>query len=166
MYIYMGLWASSLFYLSLAGVLYTCDFMYMYMYMYVCSPAPYILFSLHTLLIISLPCFPAPLPPSLTPPPSTHAVHVEDPPDPEFGEVTLRSRQRLRTSDPSHLKALRHTVLSKTMRVRMRASTVVPGVSEGVLPPNAEPVTSGEALHHLAKQVSAQSWAEWPPGCA
>ena len=37
--------------------------------------------------------------------------------------------------------------------MRMRASTVIPGVSEGVLPPNAEPVTSQEALHHLAKQV-------------
>ena len=35
----------------------------------------------------------------------------------------------------------------------MRASVVLPGVSEGVLPPNAEPVTSQEALHHLAKQV-------------
>ena len=35
----------------------------------------------------------------------------------------------------------------------MRASVILPGVSEGVLPPNAEPVTSQEALHHLAKQV-------------
>ena len=32
---------------------------------------------------------------------------------------------------------------------------VVPGVSEGVLPPDAEPVTAQEALHHLAKMVSA-----------
>ena len=83
----------------------------------------------------------------------THTVVLSDPPDPELGEVTLRSRQRLLSSDPSHLNALRHTVLSKTMQVRMRASMVLPGVSEGVLPPNAEPVTSGEALHHLAKQV-------------
>ena len=30
---------------------------------------------------------------------------------------------------------------------------VVPGVSEGVLPPDAEPVTAQEALHHLAKMV-------------
>ena len=35
----------------------------------------------------------------------------------------------------------------------MRASVVVPGVSEGVLPPDAEPVTAQEALHHLAKMV-------------
>ena len=33
---------------------------------------------------------------------------------------------------------------------------VLPGVSEGVLPPNAEPVTSQEAMHHLAKQVGNQ----------
>ena len=38
-------------------------------------------------------------------------------------------------------------------RMRMRASVVLPGVSEGVLPPNAEPVTAQEAMHHLAKQV-------------
>ena len=37
--------------------------------------------------------------------------------------------------------------------MRMRASVVLPGVSEGVLPPNAEPVTAQEAMHHLAKQV-------------
>ena len=30
---------------------------------------------------------------------------------------------------------------------------MLPGVSEGVLPPNAEPVTAHEAMHHLAKQV-------------
>ena len=34
---------------------------------------------------------------------------------------------------------------------------MMPGVSEGVLPPNAEPVTSQEALHHLAKMVCAQN---------
>ena len=39
----------------------------------------------------------------------------------------------------------------------MRASMVVPGVSEGVLPPNAEPVTFQEALHHLAKMVSVRA---------
>ena len=37
--------------------------------------------------------------------------------------------------------------------MRMKASVMMPGVSEGVLPPNAEPVTSQEALHHLAKMV-------------
>ena len=37
--------------------------------------------------------------------------------------------------------------------MRMKASVMMPGVSEGVLPPNAEPVTSQEALHHLAKTV-------------
>ena len=41
--------------------------------------------------------------------------------------------------------------------MRMRASVVLPGVSEGVLPPNAEPVTAQEAMHHLAKQVSETS---------
>ena len=30
---------------------------------------------------------------------------------------------------------------------------MVPGVSEGVLPPNAKPVTAQEALHHLSKIV-------------
>ncbi len=39
------------------------------------------------------------------------------------------------------------------MLIRMKTSVKVPGVSEGVLPPDAEPVTSQEALHHLAKQV-------------
>ena len=35
----------------------------------------------------------------------------------------------------------------------MTAGVVVPGVSEGVLPPDAEPVTAQEVLHHLAKMV-------------
>ena len=46
-----------------------------------------------------------------------------------------------------------HVFSTLIVRMRMRASVVLPGVSEGVLPPNAEPVTSQEALHHLAKQV-------------
>ena len=43
-------------------------------------------------------------------------VELSDPPEPEIGEITLRSRQRLRSSDPTTLKAMRRTALSKSMR--------------------------------------------------
>ncbi len=76
----------------------------------------------------------------------------------DMGEITLKSRQRLRSSSPRRLRAtLRATqrlILSRSARTRIRASTAVPGISEGVLPPDAEPVTGQEALHHLAKMVS------------
>ena len=75
----------------------------------------------------------------------------------EDGELTLRCRQRLRSSSPGQLRAAHKAskmVLSRSTRLRMRVSVAVPGLSEGVLPPNAEPVTSQEALHHLAKIVS------------
>ena len=85
---------------------------------------------------------------------SSDTIELSDPLEPQFGEITLRSRQRLRSSDPANVKALRRATVSQSMRMRMRASVMLPGVSEGVLPPNAEPVTSQEALHHLAKQVS------------
>lgn len=81
-----------------------------------------------------------------------------EPEDIEVGEITLKSRQRLRSSSPRRLRAtLRATqriILSQGARTRIRASTAVPGISEGVLPPDAEPVTAQEALHHLAKVVS------------
>ena len=44
--------------------------------------------------------------------------------------------------------------LSKSARMRIRACTTIPGASEGVLPPDSKPVTSYEALYHLAKRVS------------
>ena len=47
--------------------------------------------------------------------------------------------------------------MTRSARMRLRASVVVPGVSEGVLPPNAKPVTGQEALHHLSKIVSVKS---------
>ena len=75
----------------------------------------------------------------------------------EFGEITLKSRQRVRSASPNRLratlKATQRLIMSRSARIRMRASVVVPGVSEGVLPPDAEPVTAQEALHHLAKMV-------------
>ena len=59
-------------------------------------------------------------------------------------------------SSSSGCGGLRNVSISLSLaifRMRMRASVVLPGVSEGVLPPNAEPVTAQEAMHHLAKQV-------------
>ena len=111
--------------------------------------------------------------PSLPPPPlslslflplslSLSFTHTHDPtesPEPtEFGEITMKSRQRVRSASPSRLratlKATQRLIMSRSARIRMRASVVVPGASEGVLPPDAEPVTAQEALHHLAKMVS------------
>lgn len=63
----------------------------------------------------------------------------------------------MRSSSPSQVRAtLRASkvALTRSAKVRMRMSVVVPGLSEGMLPPNAEPVTCQEAFHHLAKIVS------------
>ena len=76
----------------------------------------------------------------------------------EDGDITLRSRVRIRSSSPTRVRAtLRASkvALSRSAKVRMRMSVVVPGLSEGMLPPNAQPVTCQEALHHLAKTVSS-----------
>ena len=82
---------------------------------------------------------------------------TESPEPTEVGEITMKSRQRVRSASPSRLratlKATQRLIMSRSARIRMRASVVVPGVSEGVLPPDAEPVTAQEALHHLAKMV-------------
>ena len=80
----------------------------------------------------------------------------EEPESANVGDITLRSRQRLRSSSPARLRAKASKVfMTRSARMRMRASVVVPGVSEGVLPPNAKPVTAQEALHHLSKIVRA-----------
>lgn len=72
-----------------------------------------------------------------------------------IGEVTLRHRQRVRSVSPSRTRnTARNVVMSKSARMRIRACTTLPGASEGVLPPDSKPVTSYEALHHLAKRVS------------
>ena len=73
--------------------------------------------------------------------------------DSNIGSVTLLSRQRLRSFSPSRVRQIARTAVSKTMRKKVRSSTVIPGPSEGVLPPDAHPVTAYEALHHLAKRV-------------
>ena len=73
--------------------------------------------------------------------------------DINIGTVTMLSRQRLRSYSPTRIRELARNV-SKTMRKKVRSSTVnIPGPSEGVLPPDARPVTAYEALHHLAKRV-------------
>ena len=46
----------------------------------------------------------------------SNSVDLGDPLELEIGEITLRSRQRLRSSDPSALRAMRRTALSKSMR--------------------------------------------------
>ena len=72
-----------------------------------------------------------------------------------IGEVTLRSRQRVRSFSPSRIKTTaRNVAHSKDARMRIRASTLIPRLSEGMLPPDAKPVNSYEALHHLSKRVS------------
>ena len=71
-----------------------------------------------------------------------------------IGEVTLRQRQRVMSFSPREVRTTaRRVALSKNARMRIRASMVIPGASEGVLPPDAKPVTTQEALHHLAKRV-------------
>jgi len=89
---------------------------------------------------------------------SDPAKRQESPEPADIGDITLRSRQRLRSSSPRRLratlKAAQRLVLSRSARSRIRVSAAVPGISEGVLPPDAEPVTAQEALHHLAKMVS------------
>ena len=71
-----------------------------------------------------------------------------------IGEITLRHRQRIQTVAPNVARTTaRRVALSKNARMRIRASMTIPGASEGVLPPNAKPVTAQEALHHLAKRV-------------
>lgn len=75
----------------------------------------------------------------------------------EIGEVTLRHRQRVRSVSPSRVRTTARSVaLSKNARMRIRACTTIPGASEGVLPPDSKPVTSYEALYHLAKRVSGR----------
>ncbi len=74
--------------------------------------------------------------------------------DMNIGEITLRQRQRLLSSTKEVRTTARRVALSKGARMRIRASMVIPGASEGVLPPDAKPVTTQEALHHLAKRVS------------
>lgn len=72
-----------------------------------------------------------------------------------LGEVTLRSRQRVRSFSPSRMRnTARNVAHSKSARIRIRASTMIPSLSEGMLPPDAKPVNSYEALHHLSKRVS------------
>ena len=96
---------------------------------------------------------------SVTHPPTPHTdAQRETSPEPsDVGDITLRARQRLRSSSPRRLratlKATQRIILSRSARTRIRASAAVPGISEGVLPPDAEPVTAQEALHHLAKMV-------------
>ena len=81
----------------------------------------------------------------------------EEKDDINLGTVTMLSQQRqhLRSYSPSCVRELaRNVALSKTLRKKVRSSTVnIPGPSEGVLPPDARPVTAYEALHHLAKRV-------------
>lgn len=76
--------------------------------------------------------------------------------DMSIGEVTLRQRQRVLSSTKEVRTTARRVALSKGARMRIRASMMIPGASEGVLPPDAKPVTTQEALHHLAKRVSDQ----------
>jgi myotubularin-related protein 5/13 len=74
------------------------------------------------------------------------------------GEVTLRHRQRIRSVSPTRVRTTARSVaLSKNARMRIRACSTIPGASEGVLPPDSKPVTSFEALHHLAKRLKV-----WP----
>ena len=75
--------------------------------------------------------------------------------DDMLGEVTLRSRQRVRSFSPSRMRnTARNVAHSKDARMRIRANTLLPSLSEGMLPPDAQPVNAYEALHHLSKRVS------------
>lgn len=56
------------------------------------------------------------------------------------------SQQRLRVTK-------RISLMSQSVKMRIRASVVVPGAAEGVAPPDAKPVTIHEALEVLGAQV-------------
>lgn len=80
--------------------------------------------------------------------------------DAMIGEVTLKQRHRVRSMTSSQVRTATQAInLSKSAKMRIRASVAIPGASEGVLPPDTRPATSHEALHHLAKRVSSsQLW--------
>ena len=44
-------------------------------------------------------------------------------------------------------------MLTRSVKMRIRASTVMPGAAEGVAPPDAKPVTIHETLEVLGMQV-------------
>ena len=66
-----------------------------------------------------------------------------------------RSRERLKSASVRCIQPSTRTllVLSRSAKIRMKASVPIPNLSEGILPPEAQPVTTEEALHHLAKRV-------------
>lgn len=66
----------------------------------------------------------------------------------------IRQRTKLQHSSSQHrLRVTQRIQLSRSVKMRMRASTVMPGAAEGVAPPDAKPVTVHEALEVLATQV-------------
>ena len=73
----------------------------------------------------------------------------------EAGAYTLRSRVRLKSASARCMQPSQKTLLalSRSAKIRMKASIPIPNLSEGILPPEAQPVTTEEALHHLAKRV-------------
>lgn len=67
----------------------------------------------------------------------------------------IRHRTKLQHSSSQHKLRItqRISLLSRSVKMRMRASTVMPGAAEGVAPPDAKPVTIHEALEVLGTQV-------------
>lgn len=67
----------------------------------------------------------------------------------------IRQRAKLQHSATQHKLRVtqRISLLSRSVKMRMRASTVMPGAAEGVAPPDAKPVTIHEALEVLGTQV-------------
>lgn len=67
----------------------------------------------------------------------------------------IRQRRQLHHSATQQKLRItqRISLLSRSVKMRMRASTVMPGAAEGVAPPDARPVTVHEALEVLGTQV-------------
>ena len=62
-------------------------------------------------------------------------------------------RHRTKVQQSQKLRVTQRVSLSRSVKMRMRASTVMPGAAEGVAPPDAKPVTIHEALEVLGTQV-------------
>lgn len=67
----------------------------------------------------------------------------------------IRHRAKLQHSSSQHRLRVtkRLSLMSRSVKMRMKASTVMPGAAEGVAPPDAKPVTIHEALEVLGNQV-------------
>ena len=75
--------------------------------------------------------------------------------DTTYDTPPIRQRAQLQHSSSQHRLRVTHrmAMLTRSVKMRIRASTVMPGAAEGVAPPDAKPVTIHETLEVLGMQV-------------